>query len=94
MILQHIARDGAPQRVIVPRRSFLKGLLGLLAAPAVVRDVADASQGLGQPRGVDRPRRTGPVATRSGLEHYAVLPDSQERRPLRMERVRLAHCQS
>ena len=37
MILQHIARDGAPQRVIVPRRSFLKGLIGLIAAPAVVK---------------------------------------------------------
>ena len=34
MILQHIARGGAAQRVVLPRRNFLKGLVGLIAAPA------------------------------------------------------------
>jgi hypothetical protein len=37
MILQHIARGGAAQRVVLPRRNFLKGLVSLIAAPAVVR---------------------------------------------------------
>jgi hypothetical protein len=37
MILQHIAPGGAAQRVVLPRRGFLKGLVGLIAAPAVVK---------------------------------------------------------
>jgi hypothetical protein len=37
MIRQHIAQDSAIQRVVLPRRSFLTGLVGLIAAPAVIR---------------------------------------------------------
>ena len=37
MVLQHIDLGGAAQRVVVPRRGFLKGLAGVIAAPAVVR---------------------------------------------------------
>ena len=37
MVIQHIAGGGVAQRVVPPRRSFLKGLIGLIAAPAVVR---------------------------------------------------------
>jgi hypothetical protein len=37
MVLQHTARGGAAQRVLLPRGSFLKGLVCLIAAPAVVR---------------------------------------------------------
>ena len=37
MVIQHIARGGSAQRVVVPRRGFLKGLVGVIAAPAVVR---------------------------------------------------------
>jgi hypothetical protein len=37
MVLQHIARGGAAQRVVLPRRSFLKGFIGLIAAPAVIK---------------------------------------------------------
>jgi hypothetical protein len=37
MVLQHIARDGVAQRYVLPRRNFLKGLVGLIAAPAVVK---------------------------------------------------------
>jgi hypothetical protein len=37
MIRQHIAQDSAIQRVVLPRRSFLTGLTGLIAAPAVIR---------------------------------------------------------
>jgi hypothetical protein len=37
MILQHIDLGRAAQRVVLPRRSFLTGLTGLIAAPAVVR---------------------------------------------------------
>jgi hypothetical protein len=37
MVLQQIARGGAAQSVVLPRRSFLKGLVCLIAAPAVVR---------------------------------------------------------
>ena len=37
MVLQHIARGGAPQRVVLPRRRFLTGLASLITAPAIVR---------------------------------------------------------
>jgi hypothetical protein len=37
MVLQHIDLGDAAQRVVLPRRGFLKGLIGLIAAPAVVR---------------------------------------------------------
>ena len=37
MVIQHIARGGSAQHVVVPRRGFLKGLVGVIAAPAVVR---------------------------------------------------------
>ena len=37
MVLQHIARGGAAQRVVLPRRRFLTGLATLITAPAVVR---------------------------------------------------------
>jgi hypothetical protein len=37
MVIQHIARGGAAQRVVLPRRSFLKGLVSLITAPAVVK---------------------------------------------------------
>jgi hypothetical protein len=37
MIRRHIARGGAAQRVVLPRRTFLTGLVSLIAAPAVVR---------------------------------------------------------
>jgi hypothetical protein len=37
MILEHIAGGGAAQSVLLPRRGFLKGLVGLIAAPAVVK---------------------------------------------------------
>jgi hypothetical protein len=37
VVLQHIARGGAAPRVVLPRRGFLRGLIGVIAAPAVVR---------------------------------------------------------
>ena len=37
MVIQHIARGGLAQRVVLPRRRILMGLIGLIAAPAVVR---------------------------------------------------------
>jgi hypothetical protein len=37
MVIQHIARGGLAQRVVVPRRDFLRGLIGVIAAPAIVR---------------------------------------------------------
>ena len=36
-MVQHVARGGAAQRLVLPRRGFLKGLIGVIAAPAIVR---------------------------------------------------------
>ena len=49
MILQHTARGGAAQRVVLPRRRFLLGAAALVAAPAIV------------PAGVLMPIKTWPI---------------------------------
>ena len=37
MVIRRIDLVGAPERVALPRRGFLRGLIGLIAAPAIVR---------------------------------------------------------
>jgi hypothetical protein len=37
MVIQRIDLGGAAQRVALPRRDFLRGIIGVIAAPAIVR---------------------------------------------------------
>ena len=37
MDLQRVPQNSATDRVVLPRRAFLRGLVGLIAAPAVVK---------------------------------------------------------
>jgi hypothetical protein len=60
LFFQRSASGNASDRVIIPRRAFLKGLVGLIAAPAIVKaEILMPIQSLGTDQVAEGPLQLG-----------------------------------